>query len=161
MTSEADLLRALSTCMEPELHKDIVTLGMVRNLRAEGGKVSFDYVLTTPACPLKGQMEAEARAALLKVPGVESVDIKMTADVRRDIRLERILPSGIRNVIAVGSGKGGVGKSTVSCNLAVSLALDGARVGLLDADVYGPNQPQMMGLTGYEPTVDSVAAQND
>ena len=142
-------MAALSTCQEPELHKDIVTLGMVQNLAIEGGKVSFDYVLTTPACPLKGMMELEAKEAVLKVPGVKDVQIKMTASVKKDLRLERIMPSGVRNIIAVGSGKGGVGKSTVACNLAVALALDGAKVGLLDADVYGPNQPQMMGELGY------------
>jgi ATP-binding protein involved in chromosome partitioning len=151
MPNEKEILKALSACQEPELHKDIVTLGMVQNVKIEGGKVSFDYVLTTPACPLKGEMEREAREAVLKVPGVTEAAIRMTASVRKDPRLERVMPPGVRNIIAVGSGKGGVGKSTVACNLAVSLALDGAKVGLMDADIYGPNQPQMMGVSGYEP----------
>ena len=151
MPTKEEVLKALSACQEPELNKDIVTLGMVQNLAVEDGKVSFDYVLTTPACPLKGMMELEAKEAVLKVPGVKEVKINMTANVRKDLRLERIMPSGVKNIIAVGSGKGGVGKSTVACNLAVSLALDGAKVGLLDADVYGPNQPQMMGVADYKP----------
>lgn len=145
------ILKALSACIEPELHKDIVSLGMVQNLSIESGKVSFDYVLTTPACPLKGMMELEAKEAVQKVPGVTMVNIRMTASVKKDLRLERIMPLGVKNIIAVGSGKGGVGKSTVACNLAVALALDGAKVGLLDADVYGPNQPQMMGVSDFEP----------
>ncbi len=153
-TKEA-VLKALGTVQEPELHKDIVTLGMVQKLAVEGGRVSFDYVLTTPSCPLKGQMEADARATVMKVPGVSVVEINMTAAVRQDPRLSSVLPPGIKNVIAVGSGKGGVGKSTVACNLAVSLALDGAKVGLMDADIYGPNQPQMMGVADFEPTADA------
>lgn len=153
--SKEAVLAALATCREPELHKDIVSLGMVKNLAVEGGHVSFDYVLTTPACPLKSQMEADARAAVMKVPGVAAVDIKMTASVRADPRLLSKVPDGIKNVIAVGSGKGGVGKSTVACNLAVALAMDGAKVGLMDADIYGPNQPQMMGVAGFEPAADA------
>ncbi len=150
-----EVLKALSACIEPELHKDIVTLGMVQNLVVEAGVVSFDYVLTTPACPLKGMMQAEAELAVKKVAGVKDVKIKMTASVKKDARLESVLPPGIKNLIAVAAGKGGVGKSTVAANLAVSLSLEGARVGLLDADIYGPNQPQMMGIKGYEPLVDA------
>ncbi|MBI5202394.1 MAG: Mrp/NBP35 family ATP-binding protein [Elusimicrobia bacterium] len=152
MATKEQVLDALRTCQEPELHKDIVTLNMVQNLQVCGDMVTFDYVLTTPACPLKGMMELEAREAVLKVPGVKEVKINMTAAVKKDLRLERVMPSGVKNIIAVGSGKGGVGKSTVACNLAVSLALDGAKVGLMDADVYGPNQPQMMGVQDFEPS---------
>jgi ATP-binding protein involved in chromosome partitioning len=153
--TEKDVLSALSRVQEPELHKDIVSLGMVRDLKVAGASVSFTYVLTTPACPLAGQMEKEAREAVLAVDGVKDVKITMSANVQKDVRIERSLPSGIKNIVAVGSGKGGVGKSTIACNLAVSLAKDGARVGLLDADVYGPNQPQMLGLEGWEPVVGS------
>ncbi len=155
MTSKDEVLKALSKCIEPELHKDIVTLGMVQNLVVDGGAVSFDYVLTTPACPLKGMMQLEAEEAVKKVVGVSSVKINMTASVKKDARLANILPSGIRNLIAVAAGKGGVGKSTVASNIAVALALDGARVGLLDADIYGPNQPQMMGVLNYKPIADA------
>jgi ATP-binding protein involved in chromosome partitioning len=151
MPTKDEVLKALSTCIEPELHKDIVTLGMVQNLVVEGGVVSFDYMLTTPACPLKGMMQLEAETAIKKVTGVKDVKINMTASVKKDTRLENILPPGIKNLIAVAAGKGGVGKSTVASNLAVSLALDGAKVGLMDADIYGPNQPQMMGVSGYQP----------
>ncbi|OGR90112.1 MAG: hypothetical protein A3J74_02590 [Elusimicrobia bacterium RIFCSPHIGHO2_02_FULL_57_9] len=151
MPSKEEVLKALSTCQEPELHKDIVTLGMVQNLVIEGGRVSFDYVLTTPACPLKGMMELEAKEAVKKVPGVTDVAVKMTANVKKDARLENVMPPGIKNIIVVASGKGGVGKSTVACNLAVALAMEGAKTGLLDADIYGPNQPQMMGVSDYEP----------
>ena len=151
MPTKDEILKALSTCIEPELHKDIVTLGMVRNLVVDAGVVSFDYVLTTPACPLKGMMQLEAEEAVRKVAGVRSVKINMTASVKKDARLESVLPPGVKNLIAVAAGKGGVGKSTVASNLAVALALDGARVGLMDADIYGPNQPQMMGVAGHQP----------
>ncbi|MBI5595005.1 MAG: Mrp/NBP35 family ATP-binding protein [Elusimicrobia bacterium] len=154
MPTKEQILDALRTCKEPELGKDIVTLDMVKNIAIEGGKVSFDYVLTTPACPLKDGMEKEARAALAKVPGVSEVSINMTASVNKDLRLERVLPPGVKNIIAVGSGKGGVGKSSVAANLAVCLAKDGAKVGMLDADVYGPNQPQMLGVEGFKPVAD-------
>lgn len=155
MATKEQVLEALKTCVEPELGKDIVTLDMVRNLEVSGGKVSFDYVLTTPSCPLKESMERDARTAVLKVAGVTDVAIKMTSNVRKDLRLSNIMPPGVKNIVAVGSGKGGVGKSSVAANLAVCLARDGAKVGLLDADVYGPNQPQMFGVDGYKPHADS------
>ena len=153
MPTKDEVLKALSTCIEPELHKDIVTLGMVKNLVVEGGVVSFDYVLTSPACPLKGMMQLEAETAVKKVLGVADVKIKMTANVNKDARIGSLLPPGVKNLIAVAAGKGGVGKSTIAANLAVALQLEGARVGLLDADIYGPNQPQMMGVLGFQPVV--------
>jgi len=146
MPTKESVLDVLSTVKDPEIGRDIVSLGMVQNLVVEGGKVSFSYILTTPACPLKDKMDKEVRAALNAIPGVTAVDIDWGASVSKDRRLDSALPSGIRNVIAVGSGKGGVGKSTVAANLAVALAMEGARVGLMDADVYGPNQPQMFGI---------------
>ncbi|MDE2292192.1 MAG: Mrp/NBP35 family ATP-binding protein [Elusimicrobia bacterium] len=155
MPTKEQVLDALKTCKEPELGRDIVTLDMVKNLSIEGGKVSFDYVLTTPACPLKDGMEKDAREAVLKVPGVSEVAIKMTANVNKDLRLENVLPPGVKNIVAVGSGKGGVGQSSVAANLAACLARDGAKVGLLDADVYGPNQPQMFGVEGFKPYADA------
>ena len=107
MPTKEQVLEALSTCIEPELGKDIVSLEMVQNLTIDGGKVRFDYKLTTPACPLKDKMEKEAREALDKVDGIDSVEINMLADVQKDVRLGRTLPAGIKNLVAVGSGKGG------------------------------------------------------
>lgn len=145
--SEAAIMAALSKVQEPELHKDLVTLNMIRDLKISADKVAFTIELTTPACPLKGKIESEARAAVMAVPGVNSVDIKLDANVPSDGRARGLLELPIRNAVAVASGKGGVGKSTVAVNVAVVLAQNGARVGLLDADIYGPNIPIMMGLT--------------
>src|SRR5262245_6671730 len=146
--TKAQVMEALSHVMEPELHKDLVTLDMVKNLEIEKGQVNFTIMLTTPACPLKHKMEADAIKAVSAIPGVEKVKINFDANVPVDARLMSKLNVGVRNAIAVASGKGGVGKSTVATNLAISLALDGAKVGLLDVDVYGPNIPIMMGVEG-------------
>jgi ATP-binding protein involved in chromosome partitioning len=139
------VLSALSKVQEPELHKDLVTLNMIQDLRVEGERVSFTIMLTTPACPLRTRIESEARQAVLAV-GAKTVDIKMSSNVPTDGRPRGLLSLPVRNAVAVASGKGGVGKSTVSVNLAVALAQSGARVGLLDADIYGPNIPTMMGV---------------
>jgi ATP-binding protein involved in chromosome partitioning len=145
------VLAALSKVQEPELHRDLVTLNMVRDLTIEDHKVRFTVMLTTPACPLRGRIEREAKEAVLAVPGVEAVEMKMDANVPSDGRARGVLSLPVKNVVAVASGKGGVGKTTVAVNVAVALAQSGAKVGLLDADIYGPNVPTMMGVTRLPP----------
>jgi len=146
MVKKETILAALGEVQEPELHRDLVTLNMIKDLEIDGGKVSFTVMLTTPACPLKSQIEREARQAVLGLDGVQTVDIHMSANVPSDGRPRGLLDLPIRNAVAIASGKGGVGKSTIAVNVAVVLAKSGARVGLLDADIYGPNVPTMMGL---------------
>jgi ATP-binding protein involved in chromosome partitioning len=152
--TEADVYGALEQVKDPDLHKDIVRLGFIKDLKIEGGAVSFRVVLTTPACPVREQLQEQSRSVVAALPGVTSVDVTMDAEVPKGRGLgEKLTVPGVRNIVAVSSGKGGVGKSTVAVNLAVSLARDGARVGLLDADVYGPNVALMLGVSRERPSI--------
>ena len=146
--SESLVLNALKAVQDPDLHRDIVTLGLVKNVAISGGNVAFTIELTTPACPVKDLLRDQARSVVSALPGVSSVAVEMTAQVRAVGRPEagRAPVDGVKNIIAVGAGKGGVGKTTVSVNLAVALAASGSRVALLDADMYGPNVPIMLGF---------------
>jgi ATP-binding protein involved in chromosome partitioning len=152
--TEQGVLDALRRVQDPDLHKDIVTLGFVKDLKIDGGDVSFRIVLTTPACPVREQLQQQAEEVVRALPGVASVRVTMDAEVPKGRGLgEKVTVPGVRNIVAVSSGKGGVGKSTVAVNLAVSLARDGARVGLMDADVYGPNVPLMLGASRVRPEI--------
>jgi ATP-binding protein involved in chromosome partitioning len=148
------ILEALKQVVDPDLHRDIVTLGFVKEIKECDGNVAATIELTTPACPVKDILKQQAIDAIKSVPGVVNVAVEMTAQVRnRPLAPEDMLP-GVKHCIAVASGKGGVGKSTVSVNMAIALAKSGAKVGLLDADVYGPSIPLMMGCANERPDSD-------
>ena len=155
MPSKEDVLSALSAIKDPDLGRDVVSLGMIKDLSVTGdGRVSFTFELTTPACPVRDQFQTTARRLVEGLPGVTSVELRMTANVRPGFGTPKSgagVP-GVKHVIAVGSGKGGVGKSTVAINVAASLQQSGARVGLLDGDIYGPSVPGMLGVAA-EPRV--------
>ena len=142
------VLSALKVVVDPDLRRDIVSLGFVRNLAIDNGRVSFTIELTTPACPVKDQLREQAATAVRALPGVSGVEVAMTAKVRSVSAPEtgRTPLPGVKNVVAVGAGKGGVGKTTVAVNLALALSKCGSRVGILDGDIYGPNVPIMLGL---------------
>lgn len=144
MVTEEEILAALRSVEDPDLRADIVSLGFVEDLRICDGHVAFKIRLTTPACPVKENLRAQAEEAVAALPGVETVKVEMTADTKALLGAQAL--RGVSHVVAVGAGKGGVGKSTVAVNLAVALAQSGARVGLMDSDVYGPNAPTMLGV---------------
>lgn len=147
MLDTQSILEVLQPVQDPELQKSLVDLNMIRNVRIDNGKVSFTLVLTTPACPLREFIVEDCQKAVKKLPGVEDVVVEVTAETPQQKSLpDRQSIQGIKNIIAISSGKGGVGKSTVAVNVAVALAKTGAKVGLLDADIYGPNAPTMLGL---------------
>jgi ATP-binding protein involved in chromosome partitioning len=150
--TQEQVKQALSKVMDPDLNIDVVTLGMISDIKIDGARVHFKLTLTTPACPVKEKMEQDCKDAVAKLPGVEEVTMESTASVAgmKKPSGKEIVP-GIKHIIAVTSGKGGVGKSTVAVNLACSLAKLGAKVGILDADVTGPNIPIMMGVESFEP----------
>ena len=154
ITTRDDVLRVLSSLQDPDLDRDVVSLGMIKDLEIAGGRVSFTFELTTPACPVKAHFETASRELVGALPGVSQVAVRMTSNVRPSNPIGGGLLPGVKNIVAIASGKGGVGKSTVSANLAVALAAEGARVGLLDADIYGASIPAVMG-TAERPEVDT------
>ena len=150
--TEEQILDQLRTVNDPELHRDLVSLKMIKEVTIDGGRVGVHVELTTPACPLKDQITRDVEAAVTAIEGVHSVTVEFSARVRGNSAIESKLP-GVKNVIAVGAGKGGVGKSTATVLLAVGLQRAGAKVGVLDADIYGPSIPTMMGLAGCKPSI--------
>ena len=148
MLDSKSILEVLRPVQDPELQKSLVELNMIRNVEVDGSKVSFTLVLTTPACPLREFIVEDCQNAVKKLPGVEEVEVEVTAETPQQKSLpDRADVPGVKNIVAISSGKGGVGKSSVAVNVAVALAQTGAKVGLLDADIYGPNAPNMLGLS--------------
>jgi len=146
------VLQALRTVKDPELMRDIVTLGMVKDVQVDGPRVAVTVELTTPACPLKDVIERDVTSAL-KAAGAEQVSINLTAQTRGPAQPRKDVLPQVKNILAVGAGKGGVGKSTIALNIAVGLQRAGAQVGLMDGDIYGPSMPTMLGIKGVTPRV--------
>jgi ATP-binding protein involved in chromosome partitioning len=152
--STESVLEVLKPVQDPELRKSLVELNMIRNVKIEDGNVRFTLVLTTPACPLRQFIVEDCERAIKTLPGVNTIDVEVTAETPQQKSLpDRTGIDGVKNIVAISSGKGGVGKSSVAVNVAVALAQAGAKVGLIDADIYGPNAPTMLGLEGAGVTV--------
>lgn len=155
--SKEQVLDALRNVNDPDLKKDLVTLDMIEDILVNGNQISFTVVLTTPACPLKDAIKNDCITEIKKIAGADAiVDIEFTSRVTSRRQDKKDLLPGVKNIICVASGKGGVGKSTVSVNLALSLARNGAKVGLIDADIHGPSIPLMLGIKGQRPSVQEI-----
>ena len=152
--TQEEILKTLRSVKDPDLHRDIVSLGFVKDIQINNGNIRFNVELTTPACPVKEQLKQECETKIKDLPGVSTVEVNMTSNVRSrpEFGQGKVL-SQVRNIVAIASGKGGVGKSTVTANLALALAKTGAKVGLLDCDIYGPSMPIMFGLVGAQPEI--------